>query len=277
MPIDKKQLKKLEKLAKIIDNPAESTWNELNNLDERVEKLEENITNEKVYVKGEKGEDGKDGIDGLNGIDGKNGLNGTNGKDGKDADPVRTAELASKMAQDALKYSIPTIPQIKAELSITGEKIRDNLEDLQGDERLDKKAIRGLEDLEKKINDNKNGGVRVIGGRAGFNLYVDGTKEGLIQTLNLIAGTGVTLTYSRNFGRNDITISNDSIAGTVLTATGTVNDTNKDFTFTSKPSIIVINGASYRETGGAITWTWATLTATLSSPVGVGGDIYGIR
>lgn len=180
-------------------------------------------------------------------------------------------------AEDLKKrLNIPTIPQIKAELPITGEKTRDLLEDLKGEERLDKKAIRGLEEIEKKIDDNKNGGVRVIGGRAGIQLYVDGTKEGLVQTLNIIPGNGISISYNRNFGRNDITISATSVATMILIATGTVDDSNVDFVFTQEPSIIIINGASYRKTGGAISWSWSVSTATLSVPVGIGGDIYGI-
>lgn len=68
---------------------------------------------------------------------------------------------------------------------------------------------------------------------------------------------------------------------TILPATGTVDDSNTAFTFTQKPSIIVMNGLSYRDestVGGVTAWTWnaGTLTATLFSPVGTGGDIYGI-
>ncbi len=62
---------------------------------------------------------------------------------------------------------------------------------------------------------------------------------------------------------------------TPLTATGAVDDSNTAFTFTTKPSLVVVNGASYRENHGW-SWTAGTLTATLDAPVGVGGDIYGI-
>lgn len=60
-----------------------------------------------------------------------------------------------------------------------------------------------------------------------------------------------------------------------LAATGAKDDTNREFTFASKPVVIIVNGSSYRENRG---WTWngGTLTATLASPVGAGGDIYGL-
>jgi len=70
---------------------------------------------------GKDGRDGKDGKNGKDGVDGKNGVNGTNGKDGKDGSP--------DMAED----------------------IRNKLELLEGDDRLDKSAIKGLEELTSKV------------------------------------------------------------------------------------------------------------------------------
>lgn len=61
---------------------------------------------------------------------------------------------------------------------------------------------------------------------------------------------------------------------TILPATGTIDDSNVDFVFTTKPTEVVVNGISYTENNG---WTWnsGTLTATLTFPVGTGGKIYG--
>lgn len=79
------------------------------------------------------------------------------------------------------------------------------------------------------------------------------------------------LPVNRYLRRDEATTANLS----VLTATGTVDNSNVDFTFTSKPTLIVVNGAIYRENVGW-TWTAGTLTATLSSPVGTDGDIYAL-
>ena len=57
---------------------------------------------------------------------------------------------------------------------------------------------------------------------------------------------------------------------TFLTATGTVDGNNSDFTFTSKPEYIVKDGAWYRENNG---WTWSGSTATMS--VSPQSDIWG--
>ena len=57
---------------------------------------------------------------------------------------------------------------------------------------------------------------------------------------------------------------------------GLVNDSNADFTFTTKPKAIVVNGRTLRENKGW-TWTSGTLTANLTDgAVGTNGDIFGI-
>lgn len=68
--------------------------------------------------------------------------------------------------------------------------------------------------------------------------------------------------------------SGSSTSIVLLTATGTVDDSNTTFTFTSTPQIVVVNGMSYRNGHGV---TIVTTTATLDSPAGTGGDVYGIK
>lgn len=93
---------------------------------------------------------------------------------------------------------------------------------------------------------------------------------GQVET-RLKAGTNITITTDSTGAK----VINSTASGgsySILTATGTIDDTNLDFTFASKPTEIVINHQSYIENDG---WTWAVLTATLSNPVGSGGSIYG--
>lgn len=66
------------------------------------------------------------------------------------------------------------------------------------------------------------------------------------------------------------------VKNSILAATGTIDDSNATFTFTSEPSLLVINGGIYQQTGGAITWSYSAGTATLSVAVGTGGSIFGI-
>lgn len=193
----------------------------------------------------------------MDGKDGKDGL------DGKDAEEIDKAEIAGMVCN---MIEIPEIEELTNELPKLGTQIRDGLELLVGEERLDVSAIKGLEDIKGKE-------IRVVGGARGVQLYVDGAKKGLVNTLNLIPGAGVTLSYNRSNGRNDITISAAGGALSVLTATGAVDDSNTVFTFVSTPTLVIVNGATYREGHGvAIVGT----TATLDNPVGVGNDLYGL-
>lgn len=59
----------------------------------------------------------------------------------------------------------------------------------------------------------------------------------------------------------------------VLTTTGTVDDSNVTFPFTSAPTLVVVNGVSYRNGHGV---TISGTTAVLDTPAGVGGDVYGL-
>lgn len=70
---------------------------------------------------GKNGSDGKDGIDGTNGKNGINGIDGTNGENGKDGSPDSPLQ------------------------------IKDKLETLKDDERLDISAIKGTDHLQDRI------------------------------------------------------------------------------------------------------------------------------
>lgn len=113
---------------------------------------------------------------------------------------------------------------------------------------------------------------------AQLQVQINGTFVGPAAALNFINGTNSTVKYSVGIqGAISIEVDNSG-ALSPLTATGTIDDSNKAFTFASKPTVLVINGALYQQTGGAITWTWnsGTLTATLSIAVGTGGSIFGL-
>lgn len=134
-------------------------------------------------------------------------------------------------------------------------------------------------DLELKIAERLSA-LSLGGGSMNRQVLIGGTDYLTRYTdINWIAGNGVTITATNNDTRKrvDVTITG-GIGSSTLTATGTIDDSNKAFTFISLPTVLVINGAVYQQTGGAITWTWTvgTLTATLSAPVGSGGSIFGL-
>lgn len=92
-----------------------------------------------------------------------------------------------------------------------------------------------------------------------------------VDTFDFV-GAGVTATATLG----DVEVNIPGVATlTVITLTGTIDDSNVTFTAGSEPTQLVINGGIYKTTGGAITWSYVAGTITLSSPVGTGGSIYG--
>lgn len=200
----------------------------------------------------------KDGTNGRDGRDGKDGV-GTQGPKGDKGEPGQS--IVGPAGRDGS-------PDM-------AEDIRNKLELLTGDERLDKSAIRGLDTLEADLQAAKS--VRVLAGRSLLQLQVDGKKKGAIQYLNLVAGSGVTLTYDSSNGRNDIVINADGGGEggsfSVIAVSGTIDDSNVSFTAASTPTVVVVNGASYRDGHGC---TITGTAITLDNPVGQGGDIYAL-
>jgi hypothetical protein len=204
--------------------------------------------------------------------------NGTNGKDGRDGQQGPKGDRGERGATgralfapkgDAGKDGKDGSPDTPTE-------VRDKLETLKEDERLDKTAVRGIEDIEKEIKRVESIRVQSRGGGAkGFGLYINGVKKLLTaQTLNIVPGTGVTVSYNYANGRNDVTINaTGSGSFSILAATGTVNDSNKVFTFVSAPVLVVVNGTAYRDGHGV---TIVGTTATLDNVAGTSGDVYGI-
>lgn len=114
--------------------------------------------------------------------------------------------------------------------------------------------------------------------------HIGNFTEGMEQTLSPIrhlaagfrgggdtvdAGTGISITTVN--GKK--VISSSATAISILTATGTIDDSNTTFTFASEPTAVVVNGATYRDGHGC---TISGTTVTLDNPAGTGGDIYGL-
>ena len=96
----------------------------------------------------------------------------------------------------------------------------------------------------------------------------------ILGVSNVDAVTPVTV-YADPITHRLLVDSTDSSSGvTVLIATGTVDDANTTFTFASEPTVVVVNGATYR-TGKGCTITGTTVT--IGYPVGTGGDIFGLK
>jgi len=109
--------------------------------------------------KGDTGEQGEQGPQGETGERGEKGHKGDQGKPGVTPDTTTIALEAAGIAQERLTPFIPTIEQIEADLPKLGERIRDGLEVLQGDERLDASAVKGLPEFQKETTKQISGGL----------------------------------------------------------------------------------------------------------------------
>lgn len=204
------------------------------------------------------------GEDYFDGDPGEKGEKGDPGRDGKDADNKKIVSelyrLLPKAEEIASKVKVQTVDKQEITNKIISylEKkqltVADVIKELKKNQHLEPKNIKGL-----PINMND---MRWHGGGLSTVAHDD-----------TLTGTGTASSPLSVVGGGALTF---------LDATGTVDDSNTQFSFTEEPGAIVMNGSTYREgstVGGTVVWTWdaGTLTATMFAPVGTGGDIYGIK
>lgn len=180
------------------------------------------------------------GLKGDTGPAGKDGVDGVNGIDGEDGDrgPRGFAGEDGKDGKD-------------------GKDGRDG-KDLS--ETYVKNVIKSLD---KKIDD---GLVKVDGRFKMVDMRWHGGGLSRVSTDSSLTGNGT--------ASSPLSVASGFV---VVTTASAINDSNLVFIFTSAPTLICINGAFYQQTGGAITWSVAGTTITLSAPVGTGGSIFGIK
>lgn len=233
-------------------------------------------------IKGEKGDDGYTPIKGIDYTDGYTPIKNVDYFDGIDGyTPVPGVDFEvpdeNKIYNRLLKKIPDAIPgkdgiDGKDGSPDTAEQIVEKINTLESV--IDPKTIIGYEtsdDVIRKIKENKLD-MRDI---KGMPLNMNDMRWHGSGIPSLTAGAGIVITDASDGGK--IVAATGGSGYTILTTTGTIDDSNLDFPFDSLPTELVINAGSYIQTGGSTTWTWnaGTLTATLSTPVGTGGSIYG--
>ena len=138
----------------------------------------------------------------------------------------------------------------------TAEDIRNKLELLKDEERLDKKAIRGLENYDEVAKNAYNAVTRVISNTRNFYQLLDvpqgySGQAGKVLKVNA-SETG--LEFASTSG---------GVGYTIGTPSGSVNSSNVTFTVTSAPVFIISDGITYFENAG---YTRSLLTLTLDVP-----------
>ena len=139
--LSEKQKNKLLKLAGLADKGEFAIVEELTALDDKIDITKEELESKIKNIQLKKGDNGRDGKQGNKGDKGDRGSDGKNGEKGAKGDKGDTG-LAGKDGKDGAngKDGIDGSPDNAFD-------IRNKLELLIEDERLDKKAIKGLEGL----------------------------------------------------------------------------------------------------------------------------------
>lgn len=184
-----------------------------------------------------------------------------NGIDGKDADEQAIADRVLREVQS------PIIEKIEKNLPKLGEPIRDALELLAGDQRLDKSAIRGLDELLEKHN--------------GQNIpYVGGIRY-LSQLVDILIGSDLADGHAIVWDATNKRWKNGEVSGTSTinfadseTPTGDVDGANTDFVLAHTPTAgslkVYLNGMRMSLTED---YTLATATITFLIAPGSGSII----
>lgn len=144
-------------------------------------------------------------------------------KDGQDADEEI---IVNKVLS---KIKVPTIDEIKNDLPIMSEQVRDALELLQGDERLTIEAISGLQEALEEIKGNKN---KMIVAGARLQMVDDETPSGTVNGINTdfvlnlqpspVSSLKVYVNGQRMRVTEDYTFSNKTISFLTAPPTGSI-------------------------------------------------------
>lgn len=194
-----------------------------------------------------KGKDGKDGLPGKNGLPGKDGANGLNGADGE------------SITGDPGKDGSPDTP----------EQVRDKLETLTEDERLDMSAIKGIDQIVSDLK-GSNKQVRVGWGAHPLVIQNGGVVVDKVTRVINFVGAGINSVVRTASGVVNVTISGISGA-TVYTETpsGLINGSNVTYTTAHIMTTVynfAINGQYLHPTSDySFSGTTITMVAALDS------------
>lgn len=145
--------------------------------------------------------------------------------------------------------------------------LRDALEKLVGDEQFDHSKIRGLEKFVKDIIGTAEG-VKVVnwfGGPTGLRFLIGGVKKGILNTVNFVAGTGVSISHSKVNGLDTLTFEATASGSgvTVETPPESPDAVIVAFTVSDQPQWVVADGTTYYEGAG---YSYGAGTVTMDVP-----------
>lgn len=220
------QIRKLKKLAKVVDEGNIAILEHLFEIEEKIPDIDKILSS----VRGKDGDDGEKGEKGDKGDRGERGDKGIDGKDGRDGRDGRDG--------------------------IDGVDGKDGKDGKMG--MIDEATIAYLEDKIKQIEERQP----TQQGRVGWGAHPLIVKDGVttIDKVTRVISFGNNLTATRSA---DGTVTVNATAGsgvTVETPTGSVNGSNASFTVSDVPKWVVADGITYFDGAG---YTYGALTITM--------------
>jgi hypothetical protein len=156
----------IEKLKSDTRNQFADVYSEIQKVADTIAEVESSVSFMDVGPQGDKGETGEPGPQGPKGDTGEPGPSGKDGKDGAPGPMGKTGMTGPQGAQGPMGIIGPKGVDGNDGSPDSAESIRGKLESLQGEERMDLKAIRGSENLAtkkdlEKVSGKKSGGLSV--------------------------------------------------------------------------------------------------------------------
>jgi hypothetical protein len=282
MPTTEKKKKDLKKLAEAGGKDSDLVLLDAvhdleDKFDDTVSQIKQEIPDLDDVLASVRGKDGEDGQEGVEGPKGEKGEKGDRGERGPEGKQGPKGDSGKSPSRGELKAIIePLIPEsiaideialansiqadIEKKLPALGNAIRDALELLSGDDRLDITALRGIEELKDLID----GAVQKAGVKSGWGahpLTIQQSGTTKAKVARVINFTGATVSINAS-GVITVAITGGS-GWTVETPTGTVDSSNTAFTATATPIYIVVDGVQYFENDG---YTLSGLDITTTVP-----------
>lgn len=212
---------------------------------------------------GHDGRDGSNGINGRDGVDGKNGIDGRDGKDGVDGKDAVYEELQPDQVVDKVNSSNKIIQQDRIEglTEIKNMAIANSMP-------VTTSFFNGLRAKNLTIT-----GATARQSGDTVTLTVSGSGGG--QVNSVVAGTGISVD-STDPANPIVSVTGGASFAVLLPTAGAVNGTNKVFTFSTAPQVVVVdNGSTMNKTNITpdLTQNW-TGTTTITLQVAPTSNIF---